>query len=267
MGRSLGQHRSRRRGAGLEFSGHRAYAAGDDLRRLDWALFARVDRPFVKLFDEESELTVHLLVDASASMAFGTPSKHELACRLALCLATVVLAGQDRLRWDSLGGVAPKGFSSRRGTAPLAAVAEHFAASAAEGDALAPALARAAATGRPGLTLVVSDFLDPAFPAALMPLAKRGDELVLLQLLLPEEREPPWTGELLLEDAESGERMPVSAGPAEHEAYAERLAAHNAALRAFALRCGGDLFTLDAEKPLDELLFGELVDGRLLRGR
>ena len=92
-----GERRSKARGQSVEFADHRNYVAGDDLRYLDWNLYGRLDRLFVKLYEEERELPVQIFLDASESMGFGTPSKFELARRVAAALGYVALCGFDRV--------------------------------------------------------------------------------------------------------------------------------------------------------------------------
>jgi uncharacterized protein (DUF58 family) len=101
---SAGERRSRTLGRGVEFSDHRAYQVGDDWRYVDWSIYARLDRLFVKLFEEEEDTDVHLLVDASGSMAVGSPPKLEYAKRLAAALGYVGLAGGDRVGAVALHG-------------------------------------------------------------------------------------------------------------------------------------------------------------------
>src|SRR3990172_7923871 len=98
-GQMKGERRSTKRGTSIEFADYRDYVAGDDLRRLDWNVYARLERPFVKLFEEEEDLAVHVLVDISASMDWGEAETHKLryALRMAGAIGAVALAAGDRL--------------------------------------------------------------------------------------------------------------------------------------------------------------------------
>src|SRR5262245_36003455 len=92
-----GERRSKARGQSVEFADYRSYVAGDDLRRLDWNLYGRLDRLFIKLYEEERELPVQVFLDASESMSFGTPAKFEFAKRLAAAIGYIALCGFDRV--------------------------------------------------------------------------------------------------------------------------------------------------------------------------
>src|SRR5882762_10784720 len=97
MGRMKGERRSKRKGQSVEFADYRNYVVGDDLRHLDWNLYARLDRLFLRLFLEEEDLHVYLLIDNSLSMDFGTPSKLHLAKQIAAALGFVGLTNLDRV--------------------------------------------------------------------------------------------------------------------------------------------------------------------------
>src|SRR5437868_15054777 len=97
LGRLKGERRSKRKGQSVEFADYKNYVVGDDLRFLDWNLFARLDRLFIRLFLEEEDLHVHVLIDNSLSMDFGTPTKLRFAKQLAAALGFVGLVNQDRV--------------------------------------------------------------------------------------------------------------------------------------------------------------------------
>ena len=120
-GQVRGERRSTRRGTSIEFADYRDYTKGDDLRRVDWNIFARLERPFLKLFEEEQDLTVHLLLDASRSMDWGEPNKLWYAARAAGALGYVALTGLDRVTATVLGnGRNGSTFPPRRGKEKVA---------------------------------------------------------------------------------------------------------------------------------------------------
>ena len=96
LGSAKGERRSRRKGTSIEFADYRDYVQGDDLRHIDWNLYGRLDSLYLKLFQEQEDLTLHLLIDASQSMAFGEPTKLEFACRTAAALGYIALAHFER---------------------------------------------------------------------------------------------------------------------------------------------------------------------------
>src|SRR5512143_15288 len=103
-GQTQGERRSPKRGQSVEFSDFRPYVAGDDFRRIDWNAYARLEKFFIKLFVEEEDLSVHLLIDTSRSMDWGEPGKLEYAARVAGALASIALAGLDRVTITAVGG-------------------------------------------------------------------------------------------------------------------------------------------------------------------
>lgn len=225
--RSLGrgERRSRARGHSVEFADHRPYVAGDDVRYLDWSLLGRLDRLFVKLYEEDRELPVTLLVDASASMKYGRPEKLDLAVRLAAVLGYVALQGFDRVTL----GVFPGGESALpprpyRGRAAHRRLFQDLSEIQAGGRGhFSGWLSRhASRLQQGGLVFLVSDFLDPeGYREGLKALGSRTVETTLLQVLAPEERDPGMTGELCLVDIESGQATEVTFGPLRRKAYQE----------------------------------------------
>lgn len=270
-GGETGGKRTPRRGAGLEFASHRSYVAGDDLRHLDWPLLGRLGRPFVKTYEQEQDLPIHLLLDTSRSMGFGDPSKLLAAARLAAALAHVGLASLDRVGAALFDGRGLRLQAPARGRMALWPLLRFLAGAAADGPAgAAAALELHAAIARPGLTVVMSDFLDPDFEELLRPHLHRRHELVLVQLLAPEEldpggRPPDFEGDLELVDSETGDRVEITLGARERLAYQERLEAHRRALRAFGRRYGAEVFSFASDLPLETALWEHLFRGAFLR--
>lgn len=266
-GLSAGERRSRRRGAGLEFAGHRAYVAGDDLRHLDWSALARLSRAFVRTYEEERDLSVHLLLDTSRSMSFGVPTKLLAAARVAAALGHVALSSLDRVSAAFYDGRGLRLHAPARGKAALLPLFGFLESGAAEGPGGGGrALRLHAATARPGLTVLFSDFLDPGALDDLAPHRARHHGLVLVQLLAPEELEPPVDSDLTLVDSETPETIDVTVGERERSAYLARLAAHRDELRAFGVRHGVDVVSVRSDLPLEEVVFGHLLRGQLLAG-
>ncbi len=264
-GGAWGERRSVRRGSGLEFADYRDYSPGDDPRRLDWALYARLDRPYVRLFEEEEDLAVTVLVDGSASMDWGAGeswARWPAAQRLAAALGALALLEGDTLAGALLQGERPAalwGAARGRGRLPeWEAWSEGLTPGGAA--ALGPGLqAFAARPVRPGLILLLTDGYDvPGLSAGLTALAGRGHEVVLLHLLTPEEVEPTLRGDLRLVDVESDARREVTVDGAALAAYRERLAAWQAELRGLAGQHGGRYALLRTDAPLSRLLLEEL---------
>ncbi len=212
-GELQGERRSPKRGASVEFADFKPYVSGDDFRQIDWNLYARLERFFLKLFVAEEEVTIHLLVDTSRSMDWGEPNKLHYAKRAAGALGYIALSNLDRVTLTAFGQerelkLPPQ--RSKRGVVPLfnfltalqPGAATHFAA----------VCQRYAQTARnPGPLLLCSDLLDAEWLAGLQALVSRRFEITLLHLLAPQEIEPELEGDVRLVDAEGGPPVDLTA--------------------------------------------------------
>ncbi|MBI3304269.1 MAG: DUF58 domain-containing protein [Deltaproteobacteria bacterium] len=245
LGSRPGGHLSLRRGVGLEFADYRHYTPGDDPRYIDWKLYSRTDRLYIKLFQEEEELYTYLFLDLSASMAYPAGNeKYEAARDLALALAYVVLASDDAVKLHALSST-PNGHATPffRGRQRLLDLADFLAAHRPEGRVEpAPALARHLQTvHRPGKAIWVSDFLFPAAVAqAGLNLLRSADfDLAVIQVLGKEELDPPLEpGGARMVDSESGETAMVRFDAQAKKEYLRRLDLHNRTLRSFCHQAG-----------------------------
>lgn len=230
-----GERRSTRHGTSIEFADYRDYTRGDDLRRLDWNVYARLGRPFIKLLEEEEDLTVHVLLDASASMDWPPPEagldpaahKFSYARRLAGALAFIGLAAGDRVNIGVLRGASLDGrwgpHRTRGRALPMLGWLEGLATGGVT-DLNAALRDAALRTGRAGLSLLVSDMLSPGgYAAGLDALLARGDEVAVIHLLSPDEVQPALAGDLRLVDSETGAGQDVTVDAAMRGLYARRL--------------------------------------------
>jgi uncharacterized protein (DUF58 family) len=221
-----GERRSPRRGHSVEFADYRAYGHGDDLRYVDWNVYGRLDRLHVKLFVDEEDLCLHLLVDASASMRFGAPSKLEYALRTAAALGFVGLVNHERVGVGVLRERASEGWPPSRGRNQVVGLLNFLTAVVPTGPTrLNEALADYAARARePGLAVVISDLLDPhGFEAGIRTLLERRYDVHLVHLLDPDEVTPELAGDMRLEDAETGEVRDITVDAETIRGYRERL--------------------------------------------
>jgi uncharacterized protein (DUF58 family) len=262
-----GGRRSVKRGQSVEFADYRDYAPGDDLRQLDWNVYARLERLFVKLFIEEEDVTVTLLVDGSASMASGHPEKLAFAKRAAAALGYIGLASEDRVVVSALAGRMARRRAGLRGSGRVfRLLADLSAIEPADGPTDLVAAARHAGAqlhGR-GIVVLLSDLLDPAADRVIRELAATGSELVILHILAPDELDPPLEGDLRLVDAETGDRVDITADLATIDAYRSRLAAWKAGFADLAAKRRASYVDLSTEVPLAELMFAELRRRRVL---
>ena len=221
-----GERRSPRRGHSVEFADYRAYGVGDDLRYVDWNIYGRLDRLHVKLFVDEEDLCLHLLVDASASMGFGEPSKLRCATRLAAALGFVGLVSHERVGVGVLRERAAEGWSPARGRSHVVALMAFLDAVKPAGrTSLNEALGAWATRARePGLAVVVSDLLDPGgYESGVRALLERRFDVHLVHVLDPEEMNPTLAGDLRLLDAESGELRDLTVDAEALREYRARL--------------------------------------------
>lgn len=216
--RGGGMHRSRDRGAGLEFSQYRGYEPGDEPRRIDWKLYARSDRFFVREAERDSPLAVWLLLDASASMAQSDEtrpdwSRLDAARTLSACIAEVALRQGDRVGLLAAGGeglwFVPAAAGSRQRERLLFELARIRAGGGAPDPArLRPAWER---IGADELVVVLGDFLDPALPDLATRLAAARREVLAIQLLTVAERDFPFDDGRRFIDPETGQALPGDA--------------------------------------------------------
>lgn len=260
-----GERRSRARGQSVEFADYRNYAVGDDFRYLDWNTYGRLEKLFVKLYEEERELPVHIFLDASESMTFGTPSKFSFACRLAAAIGYVALCGFDRVTvtvFPQLAAepLARSALSRVRGKKSALKFFEHLSQLRAGGEArLNAALRRGALeAARTGSAIVLSDFLDPeGYEGGLLSLVARGFHIQAIQILSGEELAPAVFGDLRLVDAETGTFQEVTFGRYRMAAYQQTVSNFCQRLREFCQSHGIGFFLANSAKPLEDLLLKE----------
>ncbi|MDO5566998.1 MAG: DUF58 domain-containing protein, partial [Planctomycetia bacterium] len=185
-GRAFGRRRSVRSGSGIEFSDHRDYVFGDDLRRVDWNVFARLGSLLVKRFQEDDDLTVTFFLDCSRSMNTGQSNKFDYARRVIAALAYIVLCGMDRVELVAYGGKCEDRLWPVRGREQITSVLDFLQgcqASADRSDLSSATHEFIASARRPGMVVVVSDFYEKdGFEHAVDRLCFNHDEPVLIQI-------------------------------------------------------------------------------------
>jgi uncharacterized protein (DUF58 family) len=277
-GQLQGERRSPKRGQSVEFADFRAYVPGDDFRRIDWNAYARLERFFIKLFVEEEDLTVHLLVDTSRSMDWGQPNKLWYAVRAAGALGYVALAGLDRVTVTAFGDDGNGDayyFPPRRGKGQALALFSFLQTlTAGSRTHLAPRLrAYAAAAPQPGPLLLFSDLLDEGWAEGLRALASRGFEVTVLHILAPDEVNPDtstWlnagpAGDFKLLDVETGAEVEITADYDLLGRYRDGLAAWRDELRRFCAARGMHYVPVETLVPFEELLFAWLRQRGVLK--
>jgi uncharacterized protein (DUF58 family) len=271
---SLGQlradRRSRRVGAGIEFADHRDYVAGDDLRILDWNLFGRMERLLVRLFEEDEDLAIDVLVDTSASMGVGTPPKLDLATQIGAALAYVGLANLDRVAVTTVGDALGDGLAPARGKAHILRVLRFLESVTAGGRTSLAAAARAFLARhrrhRRGLVVLLSDFYDPDGYREALDLLRYGRfEVVVIQLSAPEEARPALRGDITVRDVETGEERDITISARALADYERRHAALVRGIGGFCRERAIPCFTVMSDEAFDAVVLRVFRAGGLLR--
>jgi uncharacterized protein (DUF58 family) len=290
-GKLPGERRSKRRGRSVEFDDFRLYAPGDDLRHVDWNVLARLDRLFIKVFREEEDLSVHLFVDASASMDAGAPNKLYFAARIAMAIGYVGLANQNRVAMTLYQGperplrrLAPvRGRTNARRLSAL--LLDHLDPSAVPPDPGGSerrgldfnGALRSAAMSRSGrgVMVVISDFLTrEGYAAGLDYLyggGTTGFDTWVVHVLSPgeldpaSERERGLVGDLRLTDSESADAREVTISPVLLARYRERLDAFRRELRETCLARGMAYLLVPSDTGVSDFVLGSLRRGGMLR--
>src|SRR5436190_13084710 len=261
-----GERRSKARGQSVEFADYRNYVAGDDFRYLDWNLFGRLDRLFLKLYEEERELPVTIFLDASESMTFGMPRKFDFARQIAAAVGYVALCGFDRVSVrvfpDSMEEAPVRGaLRAVRGRKSSLQFFQNLGQLQARGEAaLNESLRRGTLTARQaGAAIVLSDFLDPAgYEPGLTALIGRGFQVSAVQILSIEEVNPNTYGDLRLVDSETGAVQEVTFGKFRLNAYRQTVQNYIQRLREFCQTRGVNFFTTTSDASLEKLLLKQL---------
>lgn len=269
-----GERRSVKRGTSIEFADYRNYTPGDDLRRLDWNIYARLGRPLTRLYEDEEDLTVHIILDASASMNFpdadgGDPAHHKFAYarRLAAGVATISLHTNDSLSMVALtvpderdsDGVLH--FGPARGGAYNMALIKFVGGLKAHGAVDLNLMLKnyATRTARAGLVVIISDLFAPSgFSDGLNALVGKGHEVAVVHVLAPEEIEPPLEGDLRLIDSETGLPQEVSIDGAMREMYRKRVDAWRDSLRAECRRRGAHYLPVITDQAWERVILTDL---------
>ncbi|RYG66757.1 DUF58 domain-containing protein [bacterium] len=261
-GASKGEKRSTKRGSSVEFADFRSYNAGDDIRRIDWNAYARFDKLYLKMFLEEEDLDLTMLIDASASMQFGDPPKLRAASQIAGALGHVGLSNFDRVSAAFFGEKLRSQFPPSRGKGASGQLMRFLDNQEATGKADFSFVCKRAAlqAKRSGLAVVISDFLfADGYEAGLKTLAARGFETTVIQLLSREELEPSLTGDFKLVDVEDGSIREVSISNSLLRAYKKNLDDYTTKLRKFCLRYGMNYVLVPGDMPPEDVI------GRMLR--
>ncbi len=265
-GAMKGERRSTKRGTSIEFADYRDYTRGDDLRRLDWNIYARLERPFIKLLEDEEDLAVHLLIDTSASMGWPQVGDKNLnkflyTQRLTAGLAYISLATNDRLTLSTLSEGRPAQYGPIRGRGYGLGMLNYVSGLQTSGVVDLNTTLKSYATrgGRPGLCFVISDLMSPnGFQEGVNALLGKGYEVGLIQVLSPDEVVPPLGGDLRLVDVETGRAQEVSVDGGMRDLYLKRFSEWRDGIQAECVRRGVHFVTIETSEAWEKVILQSL---------
>ncbi|MHC4975148.1 MAG: DUF58 domain-containing protein [Planctomycetota bacterium] len=274
-GKLKGERRSKKKGESVEFADHRPYVRGDDPRFIDWNIFGRLDRLFLKLFLEEEDISVHIVVDASASMACGEPEKFFLAQQLAGAIGFIGLLNLHRVTLSALGDVdneqtTPnvRTLAALRGRRRAAEMGRWIASLDPSGESQFESSAHKIALSRSGkgVMIVLSDFfMKEGYEQGLRRLVGRGYDLMCIQILSPQELDPTLGGDLRLRDIEDGDTAEVTISAPLLNRYRANLSAYCDELRSFCARRDISMMSVSSETRASTILLEYLRARGVLR--
>lgn len=254
-GTSSGPRRSPRHGSSPEFSDFRDYSPGDDLRRVDWNAYARLDRLFLRLYTAEEMATLTLYLDHSGSMTFGDGNKALAAARLAAVISYVGLHTHDHVAVAGWSDAIDLFLPPQAGLQSVPRVwrfIEHVMATPGGATEFGALRREGPFRRRRGLAVVISDFLtDSPWRSGLLALAAGGQEVTVIQVLSRDELEPTLRGDWELVDVETGARIEVTLSARHLRRYKATLEEHLSSIREFCGRHGMKYLLMPSDEPIE----------------
>ena len=268
LGKLQGERRSKRRGQSVEFADHRPYVAGDDLRFVDWNIYGRLDQFFLKLFMEEQDVSLQILLDCSASAATGDPDKGAWMKKLAAALAYVGVVNNNRVTISTFADGLTGQIANMRGRNYLQQMAEFLLGAEVDGPSHFDHACRALAGRRvgSGVMVILSDFLfKEGYETGLRRLIGPAYDLYAIQVLSPQELAPDLTGDLKLLDTEDGDTAEITISSALLTFYKRNLTGYCNELREFCTRRGATHVLTNSGERVESLVLNFLRRLGLLR--
>ncbi|MCU0316464.1 MAG: DUF58 domain-containing protein [Fimbriimonadaceae bacterium] len=251
-----GERLTQKRGISIDFRDFREYSEGDDLRHLDWNILARHETPILKTHRDEEDLTLTLAIDCSASMAYGSPSKFELAQRISLALGFVALQAGDAVSFIPLRTerLRPTTFRGRPGLVRFAQGVTQLKTDSQSFDLSAELKRISHLKMKRGITAIITDALHPEFLVSLRTLSRKDHEVWVIQILSQEELQPNLEGDLSLVDCETGEAVEITINRESLKRYQENLRSLTDGIKSQCLALGGRSLTTPSHTHLVSLI-------------
>ncbi|TWU04896.1 DUF58 domain-containing protein [Stieleria varia] len=266
-GRMKGERRSKRKGQSVEFADFRNYVPGDDLRLIDWNLYARLDQLFLKLFQEEEDLHIYALIDASESMNFGDPTKLHVAKQLAAALGYIGLCRADRVSVQALGDEGRRApvLRGRSGLWKMLQYLDSFGSG--HNVSLHEGVKQfSLRNGGTGVVVLITDLMDKeGYESALRMLVGRQMDVFVMHVLSPEEIDPPLRGDRRLIDVEDGDQTEITVNAYVLERYKQTLQSFLKSVKAFCSRRSIAYIPVRTDQPVDEVITRYLRERGVVR--
>jgi len=268
LGLMKGERKSKKKGQSVEFADYKNYVKGDDLRHLDWNLYARLDRLFIRLFQEEEDLHFYVLIDNSLSMDFGTPTKLHYARQVAAALGFIGLVNMDRVVIHAFNDNITQTMPAIRGRKSLWRLMDFLQKIESAGPSnLRESLKTFTmkSSGK-GIVILLSDMMDKeGYEDALRYLVARQYDVYVIQILCQEELEPEILGDLKLVDIEDADEAEITVSGPLLKRYKQNLAAFQAGIQEFCNRRGVTYLMASNKEPFDRLVLNYLRRRGLVR--
>ena len=263
-----GKHLVRTYGQTVEFADYREYMLGDDIRRIDWNLYSRFEKFFLKLFTDERQMHVQIFLDCSASMGKDNPKKGAYAVGVAAALGFLAVHNMDKLTFNLIkGDKAENPYGTIVGKTPFFKAISELENIEYSGDCdLGKAITSCPTTGsNDGLTVIISDFFTKNdWKKAVDYLCYKKRQVLLIQIMTPDEIEPVYDGRLNLIDSEAEDladtrNMKLRITRSLQLAYKEALDDYKANIKDFCVSRGAEFISIDSDQKIEKMLFGELL--------
>ncbi len=267
-GAGKGERKSSRKGSSIDFADYRDYVQGDDLRHIDWNIYSRLESLYIKLFEEREDLTLHLLIDASESMKYGSPSKLHMAKQLSAALGYIALAGHERVSIEAFSEHGVQRISPCRGKGSIRKLFAFIESIESGGNTeLEKGSDRYLMRNRArGVTVLLTDFFDEeGFEGVIQRLALSRSEIHMLHILSPEELKPQLTGDLKLVDSETKAFAEVSMSRALLKQYETNKLGFINSARKYCTARGVGYLQLSSDAPLETTVIQLLRRGGMVR--
>ncbi|MBB6478497.1 DUF58 domain-containing protein [Spirochaeta isovalerica] len=262
-----GEHRVIHRGMSTEFHDYRNYNSGDDLRYIDWNIYGRLEKLLIKIFSGEEDQSVHILLDTSLSMNDGNPAKMDYAKKIAGALAYIAVHSLDRVGITSFSDRMGEMYVPERRLSSLRTLFSYLEAIEADGSTEFNRALReyALKVKRPGTAVIISDLLDAkGYEEGLLSLIYRKFDVIVLQVLSEEELSPRLYGSYRLIDAESGEKLSISADKKFMDEYDTELASWFSSIELFCRKKRIDYIRSGNLVPIEDFLLRYLREGGMI---